>query len=437
MPAFSPGDQRDDEQQQPMRPPWLPDGVPADAAINDNYSQGSDPERPSFGERIGAKDTVAPMQPGQKPMMQPAPEDRPPVDRSTQFDPQNVPAGIFSGTTTPKMPPEAPAGSKNPNLVDLLKQQAEYGKPIDRAAVDPATGKPKYRMGLGQRLLGAVADFGLGFSGSRNPGVYIGPGATNHRYDVDEATRQANLGNVNTQIKGQEQLDTENIKQEREATRQAYEGQVGAARQTTAEAQEKRAESAQQLADTRQQLVDLQANKGSKISVDSEDRSKLADQYGLKGNERRDYILTGKLPKDFSGRQPTELETWMQAFKRDNGRPPTADEIATRKARTRGTPAQFSKVEADKKSGLMKAEKQYREDKMAGDPDAEKNLNLAKQLAQESYEQQIRTLGGSAGGSNQPANNSGQVQVTDPRGKVHTFRDQKSADAFKKAARIR
>jgi len=70
---------------------------------------------------------------------------------------------------------------------------------------------------------------------------------------------------------------------------------------------------------------------------------------------------------------------------------------------------------------------------LAGDPDAEKNLALAKQLAQETYEQQIQTLGGTVGTSSGKA---GQFQVTDPRGKVHTFRDQKSANAFKKAAGI-
>jgi hypothetical protein len=409
---FSPADERDDEQQ--IDASWL-----------------TDIDRPSFGERIGAKDTVPPMQPGQRPMMQPAPEARPPA---MQFDPQNVPAGIFAGTTTPKMPPEAPVGSKNPNLVDLLGQQAKYGQRIDPYQTDPQTGKrstlPQYRMGTGSRTLGTAANFLSGFGGRGGPITYVGPGATNQRYEQDETQREANLANVNTQIKSQEQLDTENIKQEREAQRQAFEGITGEARKTAADAQQSRADAYQQLADTRQQLADLQAGKSSKVTQDASDRSTLADQMGLKGNERRDYILTGKLPKDFNGRQPTELETWMQAFKRDNGRNPTADEIAQRKARTRGTPAQFSKVEADKKSGLMKAEKQYREDKLAGDPDAEKNLNLAKQLAQETYEQQIQTLGGSAGGSNQASRPAAARAATGaPSPATHTF----SLSAWKKA----
>jgi hypothetical protein len=404
MPAFSPADSRDDEQQ--IDASWL-----------------TDVDRPSFGERIGAR--APQLQP--IPPNRPAPEDRQPAPQATiELDPSKMP-DIMKGVSN-QMPPQAPVGSNNPNLPGLLKQQAEYGKPIDRAAVDPKTGKPMYRMGTGMRVLGTVGNFLSGFGG-RGPTTYVGPGATNARYDIDEATRQANLANVNTQIKGQEQLDTENIKQEREATRQAYETMTGEARKTTADAQQSRADAYQQLADTRQQLADLQAGKSSKVTQDANDRSSLADQMGLKGNERRDYILTGKLPKDFSGRQPTELETWMQAFRRDNGRPPTADEIAMRKARTRGTPAQFSKVEADKKSGLMKAEKQYREDKLAGDPDAEKNLNLAKQLAQESYEQQIQTLGGSAGGRNQDARSAARSTTGAPSPATHTF----SQSAWKKA----
>jgi hypothetical protein len=75
MPPFSPADERDDEQQR-LRPPWLPDGVPAegDHDLSQDLlqtkaealkAQGldayhlTDPDRPSFGDRIGAKDTPA------------------------------------------------------------------------------------------------------------------------------------------------------------------------------------------------------------------------------------------------------------------------------------------------------------------------------------------------------------------------------------------
>jgi hypothetical protein len=416
MPPFSPSVERDD-----AAPIDLEDYLAPDPESGE--------ERPTFGARI-AGDVPKPIPPNVA-----APEDKQPAP-PVQLDPGKIPEGIFA----PKSPPLAPVGANNPALVSLLSRQAQDSQRINPYQTDPQTGKrttlSQYRMGTGARILGSIANFASGFGG-KGPVAYVGPGATNARYQQDEAQRQANLASDELQIKGQQGLDTENLKLEREAQRQAFEGITGEARKTAAEAQQSRADAYQQLADTRQQLADLQSGKSSKVTQDANDRSALADQMGLKGNERRDYILTGKLPKDFTGRQPTELETWMQAFKRDNGRPPSADEIAMRKARTRGTPAQFSKVEGDKKSSLMKAEKQYREDKLAGDPDAEKNLNLAKQVAQESYEQQIQTLGGSVAGRNQASNTSAQIQVTDPRGKVHTFRDQKSADGFKKAAGIR
>jgi len=440
MPPFSPADQREDDQELPMRPPWLPNGVPADDTTGDNYVE----DRPTYGQRI-AGDVPKPTPPNR-----PAPEDRAPAPQ-VQLDPAKMP-DILGGT---RMPPPPPIGSANPNRAALLQQEAEYGKPLDRAAVDPATGKPKYRMGWGERILGSLANFGTGFSGRGGPEIYVGPGATNRRYDIDEATRQANLGNVKTQLGEQEKLDEEN--------RKLWEGAgLTAQREAKANELEAQGQKYQNAIDPnsidqdkttgkwwgtnyggqRQEVAPPKwapENRPNKIADEGVERSQLADKYGLTGNARRDYSLTGKLPKDMLGsqRQPTELENWMQAFKRDNGRDPSADEIAQRRARTRGTPAQFAKVEGDKKSSLLKAEKQYREDKLAGDPDAEKNLNLAKQVAQESYEQQIQTLGGSVAGRNQAGNTSGQIQVTDPRGKVHTFRDQKSADAFKRAARIR
>jgi hypothetical protein len=446
MPAFSPADSRDDDQQQRTRRPWLPDVVPGDG--NDN-SQGSEPDRLTLGARIGGAKTPLPIPPNR-----PAPEDRPPAPQpQMDLDPNKMP-DIMKGAMT-RVPPPPPIGSANPNRTDLLRQEAEYGKPLDRTAVDPSTGKPKYRMGTGSRILAAVADFGLGFSGSKAPPIYFGPGATNRRYDVDEATRQANLGNVKTQLGEQEKLD--------EANRKLWEG-AGLTAQREAKANELEAQgqkyqnaidpnSIEQDKSTgkwwgtsyggqRQEVAPPRwapENRPNKLADEGVERTQLANQMGLKGDARRDYILTGKLPKDMMGstRQPTELETWMQAFKRDNGRNPTADEIAQRKARTRGTPVQFAKVEADKKRALLAAEKQFSTDRLMSDPDAEKNLNLAKQLAQESYEQQIRELGGMAGVANQSPNKGAPVTVTDPRGVPHTFPDQKSADAFKKAARIR
>lgn len=305
MPPFTPADLRDDEQQRRMRPPWLPDGVPADAAINDNCSQGSDPDRLTYGERIGG---AKPYPSIPKPAAAAPADNTPPPD--IKLDPSKVPSGIFSGQNT-QLPPLAPVGPNNPNLVGLLRQQAEYGKPLDRSATDPNSGKPLYKMGWGQRVLGIAANFASGFGG-RGPVEYVGPGATNWRYDRDEAKRQPNLANVNTQIISQEQLDTENLRLEREAQRQAYEGVTGEARKTAAEAQQSRADAYQQLADTRQQLADLQGGKASKVTQDANDRSSLADQMGLKGNERRDYGPRRSLERSVGAR--TRCQESPQSF---------------------------------------------------------------------------------------------------------------------------
>jgi hypothetical protein len=85
--------------------------------------------------------------------------------------------------------------------------------------------------------------------------VYIGPGATNSRYAQDESQRQGQLEGINTQIKTQQSMDTENERLYRDAIRQAYESQVGSARQTAADAMSQKADVAQQLADMKAKQV--------------------------------------------------------------------------------------------------------------------------------------------------------------------------------------
>jgi len=49
---------------------------------------------------------------------------------------------------------------------------------------------PKYRMGIGQRILASVANFANGFAGNGKAPVFVGPGALNNRYYQDEAFRE-------------------------------------------------------------------------------------------------------------------------------------------------------------------------------------------------------------------------------------------------------
>ncbi|HEV2992115.1 MAG TPA: hypothetical protein VG759_27005 [Candidatus Angelobacter sp.] len=63
------------------------------------------------------------------------------------------------------------------------KANQEANKPLN-------PGDRKYRMGIGQRILGSLVNFGNGFSGGRLPTVHVGPGAVNSRYYQDERQRQ-------------------------------------------------------------------------------------------------------------------------------------------------------------------------------------------------------------------------------------------------------
>jgi hypothetical protein len=153
-----------------------------------------------------------------------------------RIDPSKMPDAIGPSTQpTPGQIPQPPTGAQNPNRVGWMQKQAEDMKPLVRNAVDPKTGKPQYRMGLGQRLLGTASRFG----GGKTPPVYVGPGATNWRFDRDEATREANVARDTTALGEQEKLVTTNQKMYEDALRQSYEGQIGSARQGTAAARQR------------------------------------------------------------------------------------------------------------------------------------------------------------------------------------------------------
>lgn len=346
-------------------PPRPTGGVPDENSLGDISSGGSDlrrfgigssepanamggdeeEARPSFGARIAGN------------VPRPAPA-APPAEVAPQpkfdIDFSKLPPGIAPTALTPKQVPQPPTGTNNPNLSDLARQQGELGKPLDPSAVDPQTGKPMYKMGTGQRILGTAANFLQGFGGKPFTPTYVGPGATNGRFARDESMRQGKLANVNTQIGTQEKLDTENEKMYRDAIRQAYEGQVGEARKDTAAAQGENAETKRMLEASQAERNQAMADKAN--AVPSDQRTKDANAQGLTGQARKDYILTGKLPKDFAsaGRQPTELEMWRDAFVRDNKRQPTADEIANRKSRT---DTKSDEITKDRDKALKDAER--------------------------------------------------------------------------------
>ncbi len=71
---------------------------------------------------------------------------------------------------------------------------------------------PKYRMGIGQRILGSLVNFGNGFSGDKLPNVYVGPGALNRRYYQDEQQREKEAAASDTRLR---RLRTAGVVQDR------------------------------------------------------------------------------------------------------------------------------------------------------------------------------------------------------------------------------
>jgi hypothetical protein len=96
--------------------------------------------------------------------------------KALQFDPDNVIAyPKFGQLTTDQKPADLPP----------INPRDDQGKTL-----------PKYRMGIGQRILGTVANFANGFARNGAEPIYVGPGALNNRYYQDQELRQQqNLSN--------------------------------------------------------------------------------------------------------------------------------------------------------------------------------------------------------------------------------------------------
>ncbi|HEV7674373.1 MAG TPA: hypothetical protein VGQ12_07575 [Candidatus Angelobacter sp.] len=204
-----------------------PPQQPEPAAAPQAPAQPEQQPRPSLGQRIASSGdgAPAPTVPGSA-----NPNGGTPLDLSS---------------TTRQYPPAPP--SPQQTYGELMQKRAQIGSPIP---IRDAGGKmdPKYRMGIGARIAGTLANFGSGLSGH---GVVanVGPGATNSRYSQDEAQRQGNVENLDTQIKQQKDLGEENRKLFESANKQAYDQQIGAARGETAAAQQETASARSSLAE--------------------------------------------------------------------------------------------------------------------------------------------------------------------------------------------
>ena len=214
-------------------------------------------DMPSFGQRLGAKPVQPTPEAAQDKVQQTQNRDSPPP--VIQMDPQKLPPGIVRSNATPaEIPSPAASSPFNTTLPGLVQERSKAAMPIDPKAVDPKTGKPMYRMPLWQRIVGGLADAANGFARTGVAPIYIGPGATNNRFERDKAMQQENLGRLDTDISNQEKLGEQQRKLHEDATKQAYEGQLGEARLQTAGATEDRAKTYGEVADTKSQLVESQ-----------------------------------------------------------------------------------------------------------------------------------------------------------------------------------
>ncbi len=252
--------------------------------------------------------------------------------------------GLPSGAVAP--PSSAPPVPPAYNPTDLYADQRKYGTPLD-------VHDPKYRMGIGQRLLGTVANFTSGFGAAKHGGspslIYVGPGATNHLYDQDNAAREANLANTNTQIASGRDLAEENRKgyvsavqgEERAALGRAADARGAAATQnaeTKANAILKGSErrdpatgkwSAQNGNGDTVEVGEpawygAQQSKNPQVKMAAERQARIASFESLPPEvqaqytqmERASYIVGGKLPPDHIKAQSLQLREAQFGFRR-------------------------------------------------------------------------------------------------------------------------
>ena len=113
---------------------------------------------------------------------------------------KDSPVGQRILALTQAQPPQQPttAPSAEATLRPLYEARAAKVVPTD------PTGD-QYRMGIGGRILGTVANFLSGLNG-RGAMVYTGPGATNNKYAQAERTRVSDLNALDNRIADAEKL---------------------------------------------------------------------------------------------------------------------------------------------------------------------------------------------------------------------------------------
>ena len=232
--------------------------------------------------------------------------------------PEVVPEGVVPGYKPPTMS-AMPA---------LPRQPIPAPQPPETKFTPPpgyADNKPKWW----ERLLGGLTAAAMAYGG--NPrAAEIGSGVTNRRYLGAMADWEGKHANeVETAKQGERQYENlldlyrnaqsmdlreRQLEEEkrRNDDRRAYEGEVTTAKNEA-------------------NALKRQLAEGKAEASTPEARRKLADEYGLKGAERFRFILTGQMSQPREPREPrarSQYEDAYDAFVRENGRQPNADEVA-------------------------------------------------------------------------------------------------------------
>lgn len=281
-----------------------------------------------------------------------------------QLDPGKMPSDIVRSNVTPNEVPSPVASSPTTTtLPGLMQQRSAIAKPIDPNTTDPNTGKKIYRMGIGQRILGGIADFGEGWHGQQ-PSVYIGPGATNARYARDTAMQQKKLGAIDTDIGNQEKLAQQQRQLYDDAIKQSYEAQLADARQTAAAGTEKRGEAAITNAESNAEQVP------SKINLN---------------NARGAQATSTANQKDAT--RPTKVMGMRTFEKQDDGSwkdigPAPTKQFNPNSGAGRGSKSDFDKIERDKQTAIRAAEQKAQTAVMKIKPPPATDLNEFMQYSQ-------------------------------------------------------
>ena len=138
------------------------------------------------------------------------------LDKAMRIGPDtNATLNKLTSTIQPNVPPPP----VSPALPDLMKQKAAVSQPLNQQ-------DPKYKMGGKERFLDILGNFASGVAG-KGPVKYIGPGATNRQYDIDEDAREKRLDALSSSVLDQEKLDDMN-RQAFQVNQQAQErSQIG------------------------------------------------------------------------------------------------------------------------------------------------------------------------------------------------------------------